>query len=80
VQFEVEDTGVGIYPEDLPHLFERFYRGRRDQVADVPGTGLGLVIVKELINLHGGTICVHSEVGAGSTFTVTLPAAPTGEK
>ena len=80
VQFEVEDTGVGIYPEDLPHLFERFYRGRRDQVADVPGTGLGLVIVKELIDLHGGSICVHSGVGAGSTFTVTLPAAPSGEK
>ncbi len=76
IQFEVEDSGIGIYPEDIPHLFERFYRGRRDQVSDVPGTGLGLVIVKELVDRHGGSISVHSSVGVGTTFTVTLPAAP----
>ena len=75
VQFTVEDTGVGIYAEDLPHLFERFYRGRRDQGADAPGAGLGLVIVKEVLDLHGGSISVQSEVGKGSIFTVTLPAA-----
>ncbi len=74
VKFEVEDSGIGIYPEDLPHLFERFYRGRRDQAPDVPGTGLGLVIVKELIDRHKGSISVHSKVGIGTTFIVTLPA------
>lgn len=79
IQFEVEDTGIGIYPEDVPHLFERFYRGRRDQVADIPGTGLGLVIVKELVDRHGGTISVQSKVAVGTTFIVTLPAAPSEE-
>ncbi len=76
VKFEVEDTGIGIYPEDVPHLFERFYRGRRDQATDVPGTGLGLVIVKELVDCHKGSISVQSRVGTGTTFTITLPAAP----
>ena len=80
IKFEVEDTGIGIYPEDVPHLFERFYRGRRDQAPDVPGTGLGLVIVKELIDRHKGSISVHSEVGVGTTFTVTLPAAAAVER
>ncbi|HXF61472.1 MAG TPA: PAS domain S-box protein, partial [Caldilineaceae bacterium] len=70
---EVQDTGCGIHAEDLPHLFDRFYRGKRDQLPPVPGTGLGLSIVKELVELHGGTITVASEVGAGSTFTVYLP-------
>ena len=79
VQFTVEDTGIGIYPEDIPHLFERFYRGRRDQAPDVPGSGLGLVIVKELVDRHTGSIGVQSRVGAGTTFTVTLPAAAAAE-
>lgn len=73
VRFSVEDSGTGIYAEDLPHLFDRFYRGKRDQIADVPGTGLGLSIVKELVDLHHGTIDVESEVGRGSTFTVSIP-------
>ena len=73
VRFSVEDSGTGIYAEDLPHLFGRFYRGKRDQIADVPGTGLGLSIVKELVDLHHGTIDVESEVGRGTTFTVSIP-------
>ncbi len=68
---EVSDTGSGIDPDDLPHLFERFYRGRGAR--SVRGTGLGLSIVKEIVDLHGGAITVHSEVGVGTTFTVTLP-------
>jgi signal transduction histidine kinase len=76
VSFAVEDSGVGIYPEDMPHIFERFYRGRRDQVADIPGTGLGLSIVKELVELHNGSIQIESEVGRGTTFTITLPETP----
>jgi PAS domain S-box-containing protein len=73
VKCEVKDTGCGIHFEDLSHVFDRFYRGRRDQIAPVPGTGLGLSIVKEIVELHGGHIDVKSEVGFGSTFTVTFP-------
>jgi len=71
VCLEVSDTGSGIDPDDLPHLFERFYRGRGAR--SVRGTGLGLAIVKEIVDLHGGAIAIHSEVGVGTTFTVTLP-------
>lgn len=73
IGFEVQDTGMGIVPEDLPHLFERFYRGQRASQSSVRGTGLGLSIVKEIVEWHGGEIEVHSEVGVGSTFTVWLP-------
>jgi signal transduction histidine kinase len=75
VGFEVEDTGVGIAPEDQPHLFERFYRGQRASVSGVRGTGLGLSIVKEIVDWHGGQVEVQSAVGVGSTFTVWLPVA-----
>ncbi len=75
VGFEVEDTGVGIAPEDQPHLFERFYRGQRASVSGVRGTGLGLSIVKEIVDWHGGQVEVRSAVGVGSTFTVWLPVA-----
>jgi signal transduction histidine kinase len=70
----IEDTGTGIYADDLPHVFDRFYRGKRDQVANAPGSGLGLSIVKELVELHNGTIEMASEVGTGTTVTVTFPA------
>ena len=75
LSFSVEDSGIGIYPEDQLHLFQRFYRGKRDQIADVSGTGLGLSIVKELVDLHSGSIAIASEVGKGSTFVITLPVA-----
>lgn len=74
VVFEVQDTGVGIAPDELPHLFERFYRGRRAGQSGVRGTGLGLSIVKDIVDLHGGRVEVGSEVNVGSTFRVTLPA------
>ncbi len=73
VLVEVRDTGLGIALEDLPHLFERFYRGQRTR--HVTGTGLGLAIVKEIVEAHGGRIEASSEVGVGSTFRVSLPAA-----
>ena len=73
VCLQVRDTGIGIEPEDIPHLFERFYRGRRASQSNIPGTGLGLGIVKEIVELHGGKIEVSSQVGQGSNFTVWLP-------
>jgi hypothetical protein len=78
VCLEVQDTGLGIDPEDLPNLFERFYRGKQAAQSGIPGTGLGLGIVKEIVDLHRGTIDVQSRVGQGSTFRVWLPAAPPG--
>lgn len=67
----VEDTGIGIDKKDLPHIFERFYKGDTSRSSD--GTGIGLAIVKELIHAHKGTVEVESEKGRGSRFTITLP-------
>ncbi|MBM3131972.1 MAG: HAMP domain-containing protein, partial [Chloroflexi bacterium] len=69
---EVTDTGVGIAPEHLPHLFDRFYRVDRARSRAGAGTGLGLAIVKEIAERHGGTVSVQSIPGKGSTFTVRL--------
>lgn len=69
----VEDTGQGIEPDQLPHLFERFYRTDRARARDSGGTGLGLPIVKEIIEAHGGRITVESKIGIGSVFTLWLP-------
>jgi heavy metal sensor kinase len=73
VTIAVEDTGAGIAPEHLPHLFERFYRADRARARNEGGTGLGLAIVKEIVEAYGGTVRVESEVGKGSIFIVTLP-------
>jgi signal transduction histidine kinase len=73
VCLEVQDTGMGIDPEDRPHLFERFYRGRSVRQTRIHGTGLGLAIVKEIVDLHGGYINVNSYPGEGSTFQVWFP-------
>ena len=70
----VADEGEGIPAEDLPHIFERFYRADVHRARTLGGTGLGLAIALENVNLHRGSIDVQSEVGEGSTFTVTLPA------
>ena len=75
VVIAVQDTGPGIAPEHLPHLFERFYRAESARDRESGGVGLGLAIVKEIAEAHGGTVRVASEVGKGSVFTVTLPAA-----
>ena len=73
VEVSVIDTGIGISREDMPHIFERFYRGNDPVVQRIPGTGLGLAIVKHLVELHGGHIWVDSEPGVGSTFRFLLP-------
>ena len=70
---QVEDSGLGIPAKDLPHIFERFFRGRHLHTAEAPGSGLGLAIVKEIVDLHHGCIEVDSRVGIGSTFRVWLP-------
>jgi len=72
---QVQDTGLGIDDMDIPHLFERFYRGTGAARSGTPGTGLGLSIVKEIVDLHGGEIEVTSRVGEGTTFKVWLPIA-----
>ncbi len=74
IQVEVADTGAGISPEALPHIFDRFYQADLSRPGGRKhGAGLGLAIVKEIVAAHGGKISVHSEPGAGSTFTVSLP-------
>lgn len=72
-ELSVADTGIGISAEHLPHLFERFYRVDRARSRVAGSTGLGLPIVKEVVEAHRGQVRVHSEPGRGSTFTVVLP-------
>jgi two-component system phosphate regulon sensor histidine kinase PhoR len=72
VEIAVADQGHGIHPQELPHLFERFYRATTTREG---GIGLGLYITKLLVEAHGGRISVTSEVGHGTTFTFTLPVA-----
>lgn len=71
IKIEVADTGIGIAEEDLPHIFERFYRA--DKIRNKSGTGLGLSIAKVITDLHGGQIHVSSELNKGTTFTIELP-------
>ena len=73
-QFEVKDTGLGIPAEDLPHIFDRFYRVDKARTRAQGGSGLGLAIAKWVAQAHGGDILVESEVGVGTTFMVSLPA------
>jgi PAS domain S-box-containing protein len=73
IGLKVQDTGMGISATDLSHLFERFYRGEKAGQTNLPGSGLGLSIVKEIVDLHGGKIDIESTVGKGTTFTVWLP-------
>jgi signal transduction histidine kinase len=75
VTVRVSDTGVGIPEEDLPNLFDRFYRVDKDRSRATGGSGLGLAISKQIVELHGGSLSVKSEVGVGSTFEVRLPKA-----
>lgn len=81
VYIAVSDNGIGIPDEDLPHVFDRFYRVDKMRSREVGGTGLGLSIVKDTIENRGGTITAdHGEGGVGTVFTVTLPLAERGEE
>jgi signal transduction histidine kinase len=72
---QVEDTGPGIAAQDLPHIFERFYRGE-PSAGQRPGTGIGLAVAKECVELHGGTIQAENRAEGGARFTVRLPLPP----
>jgi two-component system sensor histidine kinase BaeS len=73
---EVADTGVGIRGEDLPYVFERFWRGEPSRARGTGGAGIGLAIVRELVRAHDGRIDVESKPGEGSRFRATLHAEP----
>lgn len=75
ILLSIRDTGHGMTAEETEHIFERFYRGEAARKLGIPGTGLGLPIVKQTLELHGGTIEVESQIGEGTTVRVTLPAA-----
>ncbi|MER7678465.1 HAMP domain-containing sensor histidine kinase [Streptomyces sp. NPDC096934] len=82
VVLDVTDTGSGIAPEDLPSVFDRFWRAEKSRSRRTGGSGLGLSIVRQLVVAHGGTVTVTSELGTGSVFTLRLPGGvpPTGEE
>jgi len=73
VVIEVTDNGYGIAPDEIPRIFERFYRSKTEKTRNIVGTGLGLPIVKSIVEAHNGTINVKSKEGIGSTFYVRLP-------
>ncbi len=75
LEIRISDTGVGIAPEDRERIFERFYRVEKARGSGSGGSGLGLALAKDAASIFGGTVAVESEVGKGSTFTLTLPAA-----
>jgi two-component system sensor histidine kinase BaeS len=70
---EVQDTGTGIAPEDVPHVFDRFWRADKSRSRRTGGSGLGLAITRHLVEAHGGTVSVTSTLGSGSTFRISLP-------
>jgi two-component system sensor histidine kinase ResE len=73
VSITVRDSGAGIPPEQLPHIFEKFYQANNQAQSSSRGTGLGLAIAREIVEAHGGSISVASNMGVGTTFTITLP-------
>lgn len=79
ITVSMDDTGVGISPEDLPHLFERFYRGKNASQSTIPGTGLGLGVVREIIELHGGTVKASNNDNGGASFQIILPISASVE-
>ncbi|HEY3441059.1 MAG TPA: HAMP domain-containing sensor histidine kinase [Paludibaculum sp.] len=80
VEVRIADHGPGIPPDEQAHIFEPFFRGRRAVMAQTHGTGLGLSLVKGIVEAHEGTIEVESEPGAGTVFTVRIPAAPVAKQ
>jgi signal transduction histidine kinase len=80
VVITVSDTGAGISPEQLPHIFDKFFMGDNQAQAATKGTGLGLAIAREIVEAHGGEIVVESRVGEGTTFVVTLSVEAPGAR
>ena len=76
LMLRVTDNGIGVPPEEQPHIFDKFYRVQSEATADIGGTGLGLSIVKSVVERHGGRVWVESAPGQGSTFIVLLPMQP----
>jgi len=77
VRLEVADTGIGIEPQEQQRLFERFFRASTASEHQIPGTGLGLYITRAIVEAHGGSIAVRSDLGEGTSFSVELPARST---
>ena len=77
IELQVSDTGCGVAADDLPRLFERFFRGRPSKARTHEGSGIGLSLVQELVKLHGGMIEAHSQVGIGTTITLRIPRGHT---
>jgi len=73
VKVDIKDNGIGMSAEDLPHIFDRFYRAKKIRTVEDVGTGLGLPVSRSVAEMHGGTLTALSTLGKGSTFTVTLP-------
>lgn len=78
VEICVRDTGIGIAPGQLDHIFERFYQAEGPNQLENKGSGIGLALTKEIVKLHNGEITVHSELGKGSEFIISLPGLPEG--
>ena len=75
VWFTIQDTGMGIAPEHLPHIFDRFWRADQARSQNTGGIGIGLAIAKRLVELQGGTVKVENTLGHGSTFRFSMPLA-----
>ncbi|MPN52735.1 Sensor histidine kinase ResE [bioreactor metagenome] len=73
IEFEISDTGIGIAEEDQSQIFQRFFKGDKSRSPLIKGNGLGLSIVKKIVDMHQGTIQVESKLGRGTTFILTLP-------
>jgi signal transduction histidine kinase len=73
IHFSIENTGQGISPEDLPHVFEQFYRAEKSRSQKYGGTGLGLALVKRIVDLHNGTVTVESKIGSFTRVNLVLP-------
>jgi signal transduction histidine kinase len=71
-RLDIADSGVGIAPEDLPKVFDKFFRSQDPRVQEIEGTGLGLSLTQEIIRLHGGDLTVQSKLDKGSVFSITL--------
>jgi signal transduction histidine kinase len=80
IEIRVADHGSGIPAEEQKHVFDAFFRGRKAVQEQIHGTGLGLHLVKQIVEAHGGSVSLESELGAGSTFIVRIPAAPAERK